>query len=906
MARGDDDVEEPGGPPGSAEPRQLQVGDLLGRYKILRKLGQGGMGEVFAAEDPTLDREVAIKVLPPAMAAHKEVVHRFEREAQAIAKLEHPNIVTIYSVERCDGVEFLSMQLVEGETLRGRIKKGGLPLYEFYDLAIQMADAVGAAHERGIIHRDLKPENILVTKDERVMILDFGLAKLRDEFEPRGIASSRANLTNEGVLIGTMDYMSPEQAEGREVDHRTDIFSLAIVLYELVTGEHPFKGESSISVISSIMKDAPRSITQIDGSLPDHLDRIFRMALEKNREQRIQSTKDLRNQLESLKRESSANQSPVPAARASRSPIWSRGFGVGAACGVLVACVAVWLMGGLASEEMRIEFGDNRRIAGDAELELQPAISPSGKMVAYVRGPTGQRRLYVRHVAGGRPVALTEQYEGSHLAPQWSPDEEVIVFEADKRRWIVTPFPGDRRELEGATGSGGLAWSPDGSRIVYPRDSELLVRPFAGGEERVLVTTHEPHSPSWSPDGTRIAFVSGNWQNLYSSFVPGNIAPSKLWIVPVEGGEAVEILADGSMNLSPQWLDENHLLFLSDKHGTNDLYLMRVAASGEAVGVPRRITTGLNSQSFSLSVDVGRIAYSEFTTRANIWKLPIPRETLPASNRDAVQLTFGSQIVEGIAVSADRNYLLFDSNRDGNQDIYKLDLDDGEPHQLTVDLADDFMPEESPAGDEIAFYSFRTGNRDLFVMSTDGTNLVQVTDDPAHDRYPTWSPDAKSLVYHSDSSGSQELWTVSRAQRGEPWGEPRLLTTGGGQHGRWSPDGETVLFGRDFGCWVVPAAGGESRELAGEGMALGWMPMARWSPDGETAYLKSWDRLGRATIWGFSSDGADPQQLVLFDDRSKSSGRAEFAVDEENFYFTIAEQSGDVFTLDLFVSGGGS
>ena len=260
MVTGIDDRDPPSGADDPALSEQLIVGGTLGRYTIIRKIGSGGMGEVFAATDPNLDREVAIKVLPQAMAEHSELVHRFEREAQAIAKLEHPNIVTIYSVERADGVEFITMQLVEGETLGRRIRTGGTPLYEFIDLAIQMADAVGAAHERGIIHRDLKPDNVLVTPDGRVMILDFGLAKLRDEVEPRGLASASSQLTSEGVLIGTMDYMSPEQAEGKPVDHRTDIFSLGIVLYELVTGEHPYRGESTISVISSIVKDSPNAM----------------------------------------------------------------------------------------------------------------------------------------------------------------------------------------------------------------------------------------------------------------------------------------------------------------------------------------------------------------------------------------------------------------------------------------------------------------------------------------------------------------------------------------------------------------------------------------------------------------------------------------------------------------------
>src|SRR6516225_2296268 len=275
----------------------LRAGDRLGVYEIGSLLGAGGMGEVYRARDPKLNRVIAIKVLPEATAADPDRRARFEREAQSIAALSHPNIVTIHSVEEADGVLFLTMEYVEGKPLSDVIVKGGLPLPQILDLAIPLADAVSAAHQKGITHRDLKPANVMVTTDGRLKVLDFGLAKLvTAPLLNDGISGlPTAALTGEGRIVGTVAYMSPEQAEGKPIDHRSDIFSLGVMLYEMATGERPFKGATSVSVISSIVKDTPRSVTEINPALPRDAGRIIRRALAKDLEHRYQTAKDLRN-----------------------------------------------------------------------------------------------------------------------------------------------------------------------------------------------------------------------------------------------------------------------------------------------------------------------------------------------------------------------------------------------------------------------------------------------------------------------------------------------------------------------------------------------------------------------------------------------------------------------------------
>ncbi len=284
------------------------IGTTLKHYKVIRQLGSGGMGDVYVAEDTTLDRQVALKVLPPDMAADPERLARFEREAKAIAALDHPNIVTIHTIEEVDDVRFITMQLVEGRTLEQILHAegaGGLPLREIFEIGAPLAEAISVAHERGITHRDLKPSNVMVTDDGHVMVLDFGLAKLRDAGEGPDDETRMAteSLTGEGKIIGTVAYMSPEQAEGKPVDQRTDIFSLGIMLYEMSTGARPFRGDTKMSILTSIIRDTPPPVTDVNVTLPRHVGRIIKHCLEKDPDRRFQSAKDLRNELDELRDE---------------------------------------------------------------------------------------------------------------------------------------------------------------------------------------------------------------------------------------------------------------------------------------------------------------------------------------------------------------------------------------------------------------------------------------------------------------------------------------------------------------------------------------------------------------------------------------------------------------------------
>jgi serine/threonine protein kinase len=306
----------------------IEAGQAVLHYRLVEKIGEGGMGEVYVAEDTKLGRRVALKVLPKEMAADAERRARFEREAQAVAALSHPNIVTLHSVEEADGVHFITMELVEGQTLAKKLPRGGFSLSELLEIAIPLADAVSSAHRTGITHRDLKPDNIMVDNEGRLRVLDFGLAKLHDTAEPdEGVteAPTAALETEEGKILGTVAYMSPEQAEGKAVDSRSDVFSLGTILHEMATGDRPFCGDTRMSTIGAILKDEPAPVTKHNRSLPRHLGRIIRRCLAKDPDRRYQTALDLRNELEELKAEIDSGEliaEPASAARQRRSLHW--------------------------------------------------------------------------------------------------------------------------------------------------------------------------------------------------------------------------------------------------------------------------------------------------------------------------------------------------------------------------------------------------------------------------------------------------------------------------------------------------------------------------------------------------------------------------------------------------------
>jgi TolB protein len=581
-----------------------------------------------------------------------------------------------------------------------------------------------------------------------------------------------------------------------------------------------------------------------------------------------------------------------------------RGRYVGA---VLLALGAMLLGWALTHRSPRtLSLGRRTQLTLDPGLEIDPALSPDGKFVAYSAGPAGIGRIMVRQLDGGGTIELTSGVSGDQRRPQWTPDGSRVEYQSARGIELVPALGGSSRMLVASSPgdtAADLAWSPDGARIVYRRGDSLYVRDTGGGPPRPLVKGGEVYAPSWSPDGRWIAYVSGNPLFLYGPRSQlGNFAPSRIMVVPAAGGTTVEVAAGNSLNLSPVWLPTGRqLLFVSNRDGGRDVYRVTLTATGGAATPPERLTTGLNASTISLTPDGRRLAYATFAQTANVWSLAVT-SPWPRSSRDARPVTTGNQIIESFDVSHDGKWLAFDSDRNGNQDIFRMPLPGGQAEQLTSDPGDDFQPSWSHSDREIGFHAFRNGHdRDLYVMSATGTDQRPVIATPAQDRDAGWSPDDQRMSFASDVGGTMEVYTVARD--GSSWGTPVQLIRSGGIGPNWSPDGRTVAYNAlRGGVWLVPASGGTPKPLPMTGQLTGkvsdffaftWMPDSR-----RILVVVSADSMPYQAVWSVPIDGGSPTMLLTMDDPS-AFGRGTFVVRDTTIYFAQLRSESDIWTADL-------
>ncbi|HUG62718.1 MAG TPA: protein kinase, partial [Methylomirabilota bacterium] len=809
------------------------IGTTLGHYRILHLLGRGGMGEVYAAEDLTLGRRVALKVLSPDLVSGPAERDRFAREARAIAALNHPGIVQVYSFEDASGTSFLTMELVEGRPLTERVVPQGLPAGELLDVGIQIAEAVAAAHEKGVIHRDLKPQNVLVTKDKQIKVLDFGLAKLRIPESTLQDDLPTQPLTGEGRIVGTVAYMSPEQAEGRPVDERSDIFSLGVMLYELATGQRPFQGDTTLSVLSALMKDTPRSAVDVNPALPAPIARVLKTCLQKDPERRYQSVKDLRNELRTIREELASGElaAPVvPAARRAFPAAWL----VGAAVVVLAAAGVAWVLSRPAGPAPPLSVR-HVQVTVAPGPEFTPAVSPDGRWVAYASAVAGNADIYLQAVGGQTVINLTADSEAADYDPAFSPDGERIAFRSERGGGGLFVM-GRTGEAPRRITSDGFApaWSPDGEEIVYATDrttdpasrvsvSGLRIVRVDTGEVRVLLEA-DGMNPDWSPNGRFIAY----WGYGTDSAVRDR----DLWVMPAAGSAPWRVTADAAIDWCPQWsADGRYLYFASDRGGSMNLWRLPMDPdTGRGAGVPEALTTPspyvANPRASRAG---GLIAYASTTTRRNVHRAAFDPATLRVGPPEPV--TTGSRRWYSVSPSPDGEHLALSSSQP-QEDIFISRADGSDLRQLTTDEAFDRFPEWSPDGSLIAFYSNRTGQYEIWTTDREGRHR-QVTDAPDYTAiYPRWGPDGTRMSFTDINQAATVLFDPRR-----PWSEqtpevlpmPPLPTPAALLTPHWSPDGRHIA-GVANGTAMMYDLAARTWARVGTGIAF-------WLPDGRLALL---------------------------------------------------------------------
>src|SRR5262245_42657897 len=733
------------------EPRTRLAAALADRYRFARELGQGCTATVYLSQDPRHHRQVAIKLMRPELSAVIGA-ERFLSEIRTTANLQHPHILPLFDSGEVDGVLYYAMPFVEGESLRDRLsREKQLPVSDAVRIATEVASALDYAHRHGVIHRDIKPENILL-HDGSALVADFGIA----------LAASKAGgtrITETGMSVGTPHYMSPEQAMGeREITARSDIYALGAVTYEMLIGEPPFSGPTAQAIVAKVLTEEPRPLIPRRRSISPEVEATVLTALEKLPADRFGTAHEFAAALtaDQVAVRTGARARAAPAA----APRWSRL----ALLAVGVALVAgAYLLGARRSGGAAppMVFGSTAKVTWDPVMEVLPAISPDGKTVAYAKASPARMRVFVRPVAGGRDIALSDDTTQVQSHPHWSPDGSRVLF-LERGGVVSAPATGGAETAEVPPGSSGpvisAAWAPDGKRIAYVVGDSVFLHE-AGGQSRGLARVYEAHGCAWSPNAEYLACASGNAIALTPGTLFGNASPSQVVSVRVQDGRVVPLTDSLFANLSPVWSPDGHwIYYVSNRYGPRDIFAQPMAG-GAPHGPALRLTTGLNAHTISLSADGRRLAYGDLEVESGAWSVPIPAHP-PVLSSSAIQLTHGSQFVETTLLSRDGRWLYYDSDLSGNMDLYRMALPNGAPERLTSDSSDDFWPEPSPDGREVAFHSWRSGSRDIWVMPLDGGPLQRVTSSPAQEAMAMWSPDGNRLAYAIFGVGG--IYTVRR------------------------------------------------------------------------------------------------------------------------------------------------
>jgi Tol biopolymer transport system component len=842
----------------------LTSGTKLGPYEIVAPLGAGGMGEVYRARDPRLGREVAIKVLASHLSQNVEVRARFEREAKAISGLQHPNICVLYDVGCQDGVDFLVMEYLEGETLAMRLTRKPLTPAETLHIGIEIADALDKAHRSGIVHRDLKPGNVMLTKGG-AKLMDFGLAKLQtfgagaQSAAPAfsavaTVASMASPVTVAGTVVGTMQYMSPEQIQGKEADARSDIFAFGAMLYEMLTGKRAFEGKSQLSVASAILEKDPDPISTIQPLTPPALEHLVRICLAKDPDQRFQSAHDLKLQLQWITAGGSQVGAPavVVSQRKSKQKILAAAMVLGWLAAVAAVVFAATYANRLTAAQQLVRAEIAQPAGFDFAIVLfgAPVLSPDGQQIAFVASKDGKNAIFVQRLNTGKaePLAGTD----SAIFPFWSPDGKYLGFFSNGKLRKIEAAGGPVQALCDAADGRGGSWNEQGFILFAPRIAGPLQRVSDGGGTPQDATP--PHkgdnqftnrNPYFLPDGKHFLFIQRS----------GNDAVGSVYAASLDGGEPKQVLPVGS-NVA---YSDGYLFYVKD--GT--LTGQRFDVAGLRVqGKPLPIAESIEYYNprdigyFSVSQNVLVYRQAALENRELIWLDSAGRELehwgdpapfsggtftlgghvamlfrdnpdghgnslwLTDTERKTVtRLTPDSELDERGLVSADGNHALINSSSGYHSAMVQRSLTSSGTEEKLLDMNGSVYVENESKDGRYVFFTLQDSKTgfDIYVMDLAGDRkLVPVLNSAFAERDPKLSPDNKWLAYSSNENGVVQLYVTPFPAAGSKW----QVSTGGLASSKkagdvsvadWSPDGKSLYFREGDKVYTVEVRAGEGK-----------------------------------------------------------------------------------------------
>ncbi len=805
------------------------IGQSISHYKITSKLGEGGMGEVYRAIDTKLNRDVALKVLPEAFAADRERMARFSREAQVLASLNHPNIATIHGLEETDGKQALVLELVEGEDLSERIKRGAIPLEESLKIALQMAGALEAAHENGIIHRDLKPANVKITPDGTVKVLDFGLAKAIEpptgepDLSKSPTRSLDAAATEMGVVMGTAAYMSPEQARGKPVDKRTDIWAFGVVLYEMLTGKMAFQGEDLSLTLAAVMKENPN--WEVLPRTPAPIENLLKRCLDRDQIHRLRDIGEARVAIQDYVADPSAYEADVVAEQPP-IPLWRQPTAITAVTlALVIGLSAAWLLKPATPlpepplRKLTLEWGEDIH---------RPVVSPNGRHVAYLRGTIGVTELWIRDLDQEGPRQIVP--EGMVSRPFWSADSRFIGFVLDEGLKKVSLQGGPAATLCRVSGPmRGATWSPDSASIVFAAFSPtpgLYEVPAQGGEPKLLFEPGEdryrdPHFLPSPSGGRKLLYVVGS-----------SVQRHQIVAHDLETGQK-ELLTSGR---DPFFADPGHIVYRSV-----DLSVVWAVPFSietlQATGEPFPVRE--NASHHSVSRD-GTLVY--LGGGDNVQQLVWRDRT--GSNLEAIGQP--QQRIRAPALSPDGSRVAVLGLENGNIDVWVHDIVRGLKTRVTSDPAREERPNWLPSGDKISFASGRNGTADIFMKSADGRGELEVlVATPAHEFPLDWTADGNYMIFVQFHAGRWgDLYYLRRDKDGRGYESIVFSETEFDELSpKISPDGRFVAYeskeSGSYEVYVQPFPEGPGRpQVSSKG---GRQP--RWSRDGKEIFYVEGDAL---------------------------------------------------------------